>query len=63
MTTKKWRPTRKDIMTDDLLRKSHSHYNKQPVPLICNTCKGSGLDIQSRVCPTCFGEGTIEGEE
>jgi len=54
--------TKKDVMTDPLLRKAHAHPLKYPEPIVCPDCKGSGCEHNNKhttMCKTCQGLGEI----
>jgi DnaJ-class molecular chaperone len=56
--------TKKDILTDPLLSKGHSHILKGHEPDVCPQCGGTGtLDdvYNENICPQCEGEGVIYG--
>ena len=51
--------TKKDIMTDPILKKGHKHKLKEVVPAICSSCKGTGLIHSNIECHACDGEGEV----
>lgn len=53
--------TKKDVLTDDILKKSHYHLEKSFAPKICHFCGGSG-EVGRAVCEYCQGEGVIYDE-
>lgn len=53
--------TKKDVLTDDLLKKSHAHKPKVAEPKVCPYCNGSGM-VGDKECPKCYGEGIIFGD-
>jgi DnaJ-class molecular chaperone len=56
--------TKKEIMTDPILKKGHVHKDKKKEnPKLCTACKGRGWDTEAGKLASCFkckGEGYIE---
>lgn len=54
--------TKKEVMTDDILKKSHYHEMKNHAPKVCQACAGMGR-IRNRwreeTCHVCEGEGVL----
>lgn len=51
--------TKKEIMTDEILKKGHAHALRKNEPRICPNCKGSGFFGAAKECPTCEGDGVL----
>ena len=59
--------TKKDVLTNDLLRKSHAHPLAKPSPKVCSSCGGYGkerIQIDKLLhryeeCPDCGGAGVV----
>lgn len=61
--------TKKQILTDDLLKKGHVHKDNCPLPEVCGNCSGHGTVIINShalthrdeyvqiMCPVCGGTG------
>jgi len=57
-SSQKYTPTKKDVMTDDILKKGHAHKPKVSEPDICPYCSGLGT-IYDMECEACQGTGEI----
>ena len=55
-------PTKKQVMTDPLLRKGHVHRQSYAEPDVCPACGGTGFfvgDNDEEECRTCQGTGEV----
>lgn len=52
-------PSKKEVMTDPLLRKGHRHPMRQIEPEVCPDCKGRGYLANEEECSRCGGTGEI----
>jgi len=57
---KSWQPSKKDVMTDEVLKKSHRHKDRDYTPDICINCNGVGY-VRGELCEVCGGEGVVIG--
>ena len=60
-------PSKKDVLTDPILRKGHVHKQRVSEPDVCPDCLGTGTITDRYVgttidCPTCEGSGEIYNE-
>jgi DnaJ-class molecular chaperone len=57
--------TRKQILTDPILKKSHTHKEKDRVPKVCPKCRGTGASgilgggNTPEACSKCRGLGEV----
>lgn len=51
---------KKDVLTDDILKKSHRHKEKEFTPEVCPNCEGRGY-VRKQICEMCIGEGVVIG--
>lgn len=52
--------TKKQVLTDPILKKGHVHEEKKGEPVVCQKCDGTGwLRLWNVNCNKCDGEGVI----